>query len=34
VLGLVDAIGEMRRRDIELAHAGMQPLERNRVVGW
>jgi hypothetical protein len=34
LLGLVDAIREVWRRDIELAHAGMQPLERSGVVGW
>ena len=34
LLGLVDAIREMRRRDIEFAHAGMQPLERSCVAGW
>ena len=28
LLGLVDAIREVRRRDIELAHADMPPLER------
>ena len=28
LLGLRDSIREVRRRDIELAHAGMQPLER------
>ncbi len=33
-LSLCDSIGEVRRRDIERAHAGMQPLERVRVVGW
>jgi hypothetical protein len=32
-LGLIDSIHEVRRRDIELAHAGMQPLERSGVVG-
>jgi hypothetical protein len=34
LLGLVDAIREVRRRDIELAHAGMQPFERSGVAGW
>jgi hypothetical protein len=34
LLGLCDAIREVRRRDIELPHAGMQPFERIRVVGW
>ena len=33
-LSLRDSIREVRRRDIELPHAGMQPLERIRVVGW
>ena len=33
MLGLRDSIGEVRRRDIDLPHAGMQPLERVRVVG-
>lgn len=32
-LGLRDSIREMRRRDIELPHAGMQPSERICVVG-
>ena len=34
LLSLRDSIREVRRRDIELPHAGMQPLERIRVVGW
>src|SRR6266571_9148705 len=34
LLGLLDSIREVRRRDIELAHAGMQPLERIGVAGW
>jgi hypothetical protein len=34
LLSLLDSIREMRRRDIELAHTGMQPLERIGVVGW
>jgi hypothetical protein len=34
LLSLCDSIHEMRRRDIELPHTGMQPLERIRVVGW
>ena len=34
LVGRVDAIGEVRRRDIERAHSGVQPLERDRVVGW
>jgi hypothetical protein len=33
-LCLIDAIPEVRRRDIELAHAGMELRERNGVVGW
>jgi len=33
LVGTLDSIGEMRRRDIEFAHAGMQPLERVGVVG-
>ena len=33
LLGLRDSIREMRRRGIELPHAGMQPLERICVVG-
>ena len=33
-LGLLDPIREVRRRDIELAHAGMQLLERTGVLGW
>jgi hypothetical protein len=33
LLSRLDSIREMRRRDIELAHAGMQPLERIGVVG-
>jgi hypothetical protein len=33
-LGRLDAIREVRRRDVELAHAGMQPLERSGVAGW
>ena len=31
---LVDSIREMRRRDIERTHAGMQTHERLGVVGW
>jgi hypothetical protein len=34
LLGLLDSIREVRHRDIEGAHAGMQPLERGGVVGW
>ena len=34
LLRLRDSIREVRRRDIELPHAGMQPLERIGVVGW
>jgi hypothetical protein len=33
LLGLFDPIREVRRRDIERAHAGMQPPERIGVVG-
>jgi hypothetical protein len=33
-LGVIDVIREVRRRDIELAHAGMQLRERIGVVGW
>jgi hypothetical protein len=33
-LRLRDSIGEVRRRTIDLPHAGMQPLERLRVLGW
>ena len=33
LLSLRDSVGEVRRRDIELAHAGMQPPERMRVAG-
>jgi len=32
-LSLCHSIGEVRRRDIDLPHAGMQPLERIGVVG-
>src|SRR6266496_1245246 len=32
LLSLLDSISEVRRRDIELAHAGMQPLERTGAV--
>ena len=32
-VGLLNSIREVRRRDIDLAHAGMQPLERIGVVG-
>jgi hypothetical protein len=32
--GLLDSIREVGRRDIELAHAGMQPRERTGVLGW
>jgi len=28
LLSLLNAIGEVRRRDIERAHSGMQPPER------
>ena len=34
LLCLRDSIREVRRRDIELPHAGMQPLEGIGVVGW
>jgi hypothetical protein len=34
LLSLRDSIREVWRRDIDLPHAGMQPLERIRVVGW
>ena len=34
LLSRVDAIREVRRRNIEIAHAGMQPLERIGVVSW
>ena len=34
LLSLCDSIREVGRRDIELPHARMQPLERLRVVGW
>jgi hypothetical protein len=34
LLSLCDSIREVGRRDIELPHAGMQPRERIRVVGW
>ena len=34
LLRLRDSIREVRRREIDLPHAGMQPLERVRVVGW
>jgi hypothetical protein len=33
LLSLLDSIREVRRRDVELAQAGMQPLERTGVVG-
>ena len=33
LLRLLDAIREVRRRDVERTHAGMQPLERIGVVG-
>jgi hypothetical protein len=33
-LGRSDSIREMRRRDIERPHAGMEALESLRVVGW
>ena len=29
-----DSIREVRRRQIDLAHAGMLPLERLRILGW
>ncbi|MFD2356124.1 hypothetical protein ACFSTC_52950 [Nonomuraea ferruginea] len=32
-LSLLDPVREVRRRDVELAHAGMQPPERVGVVG-
>jgi hypothetical protein len=34
LLSLLNPIREVWRRDIELAHAGRQPLERTAVVGW
>ena len=34
LLSLLDSIREARRRDIQLAHARMQPLKRTGVVGW
>ena len=34
LLSLRDAVREVRRRDIEFPHSGMQPLKRIRVVGW
>src|SRR5437868_5059553 len=34
LLRLLNAIHEVRRRDSERAHAGMQPRERTGVVGW
>jgi hypothetical protein len=34
LLSLLNSIREVRRRDIELAHAGMQPPERTGVAGW
>ena len=34
LVSLRNSIREVRRRDIELPHAGMQPLQRMRVVGW
>jgi hypothetical protein len=34
LLSLLDPIREVRRRDIERAHAGMQSRERIGVVGW
>jgi hypothetical protein len=34
LLRLLNAIHEVRRRDSERAHAGVQPLERAGVVGW
>jgi hypothetical protein len=33
LLSMLDSIREVRRRDIEPAHAGMQPLERTGVAG-
>ena len=33
-LSLRDSIREVRRRDSDLPHASMQPLERIGVVGW
>ncbi len=34
LLSLRDPVREVRRRDIELPHAGMEPLERIGVAGW
>ena len=33
-LRLRDSIREVRRSHIDLPHAGMQPLERLRILGW
>ncbi len=33
-LSFRNSIGEVRRRHVDLPHAGMQPLERVRVLGW
>jgi hypothetical protein len=33
-VSLRDSVREVRRRDIDLPHAGMQPLERVCVLGW
>ncbi len=33
-LSVRDSVREVRGRDIDLPHAGMQPLERVRVLGW
>jgi len=33
-LRLRDSIGEVRRREIDLPHASVQPLERLRILGW
>jgi hypothetical protein len=34
LLSLLDPVREVRRGDVELAHAGVQPLERTGVIGW
>jgi len=33
-LGISDSIRETGRRQVDLPHAGMQPFERVRVLGW
>ena len=33
-LRLGDSIREVRRSHVDLPHAGMQPLERLRILGW